>query len=99
MSDVTQWTEVSKVSTLDQCGHPKIQAWKFEDGTSASMWSCVVCGRKFEPLDLQQERDAKWYRRLRDGQNWPAVFARHDAPEPLRGVDLDKAMRAGDTHG
>ena len=37
-------------------------------------------------------RDADRYRKLRDGQNWPAAFARHDAPEPLRGVDLDAAL-------
>lgn len=36
-------------------------------------------------------KDADRYRRLRDGNNWPAVFARHDAPEPLRGVELDAA--------
>ncbi len=43
--------------------------------------------REFEAL----RKDAERYRKLRDGQNWPAAFARHDAPEPLRGVDLDAA--------
>ena len=84
---------------MDECRHSAVTAWNFADGKPAGMWSCTECGHKFVPLDLQQEQDAKRYRLLRDGQNWPAVFARHDAPEPLRGVDLDKAMRAGDTHG
>ena len=39
-------------------------------------------------------RDAGWYRLIRDGSGWPAVFAAHDAPEPLRGDDLDAAMLA-----
>lgn len=38
------------------------------------------------------EADAARYRLLRDGLGWPAVFASHDAPEPLRGADLDTAM-------
>ena len=39
-------------------------------------------------------RDAEWYRLIRDGSGWPAVFGAHDAPEPLRGDDLDAAMLA-----
>ena len=39
-------------------------------------------------------RDAGWFRLIRDGSGWPAVFASHDAPEPLRGDDLDAAMIA-----
>lgn len=37
-------------------------------------------------------KDAERYRLMRDGSDWPAVFASHDAPEPLRGADLDTAM-------
>ncbi len=39
-------------------------------------------------------KDAERYRKLRDGSGWPAVFSRHDAPEPLRGADLDAAVGA-----
>ena len=39
-------------------------------------------------------RDAEWFRLIRNGSGWPAVFAAHDAPEPLRGDDLDAAMIA-----
>ena len=39
-------------------------------------------------------RDAEWFRLIRNGSGWPAVFAAHDAPEPLRGDDLDAAMLA-----
>lgn len=46
-------------------------------------------GRVQESIALR--KDAERYRKLRDGQNWPAAFARHDSPEPLRGVDLDTA--------
>ncbi len=43
-------------------------------------------------------RDAERYRLIRDGSGWPAVFAAHDAPEPLRGDDLDAArLTAKDT--
>lgn len=38
------------------------------------------------------KRDADKYRKLRDGADWPAVFASSDAPEPLRDDDLDAAM-------
>lgn len=49
-------------------------------------------------------RDAARYRLIRDGGGWPAAFAAHDAPEPLRGDDLDAAMIAasqqkGGQHG
>lgn len=40
------------------------------------------------------KRDAKNYRTLRDGEGWPAVFNSSDAPEPLRGTDLDAAMQS-----
>ena len=39
-------------------------------------------------------RDAKNYRTMRDGEGWPAVFNSSDAPEPLRGTDLDAAMQS-----
>lgn len=39
------------------------------------------------------ERDQEWYRTLRDGGSWPAVFASSDSPEPLRGASLDAAMQ------
>lgn len=42
--------------------------------------------------------DAERYRKLRDGQNWPAAFSRCDAPEPLRGVDLDAAIDGTEPH-
>lgn len=42
------------------------------------------------------ESDARRYRLLRDGSGWPAVFASHDAPEPLRGADLDTTMERPD---
>lgn len=39
------------------------------------------------------------YHHLRNGQSWPAVFASHDAPEPLRGYELDTAIdHARTTH-
>lgn len=40
------------------------------------------------------KKNAERYRRLRDGQNWPAVFGGHDEPEPLRGAHLDAAIDA-----
>ena len=50
------------------------------------------CNRK-ELIAIR--KDAENYRKLRNGSNWPAVFASHDAPEPLRGEELDKAMQKG----
>ena len=40
------------------------------------------------------EADAKRYRWLRDASHWPAVFASHDAPEPITGKELDAAIDA-----
>ena len=52
---------------MTDCKHPAITAWRFErDGNPAGMWSCADCGHKFVPLDIQQEDDAKRYRKLRD---------------------------------
>lgn len=43
----------------------------------------------------EARKDAELYRQLRNGNSWPAVFASHDAPEPLRGEELDAAMQKG----
>ena len=43
----------------------------------------------------EARKDAERYRSLRNGSDWPAVFASHDAPEPLRGEELDAAMQKG----
>ena len=38
---------------LQPCKHPRIQTWRFEDtGEVSGLWSCVECGRKFEPASL-----------------------------------------------
>lgn len=37
------------------CKHARIQTWRFEeDGEAAGLWSCAVCGRRFEPLTVAQ---------------------------------------------
>ena len=41
--------------------------------------------------------DAERYRWLRDRDHWPAVFDSHNAPEPVRGPELDYAIDAA--HG
>jgi hypothetical protein len=43
-------------------------------------------------------KDAERYRKLRDGQSWPAVFACSNSPEPLRGADLDAAIDGTEPH-
>jgi len=48
--------------------------------------------RKYKAAAMLMVEDADRYRRLRDGQNWPAVFANAENPEPLRGAELDAAM-------
>lgn len=36
---------------MSDCKHPRIQTWRFEDSNEvAGLWSCVKCGRKFEPV-------------------------------------------------
>ena len=78
-------------------------------GTYRKKWAC--CGSVTETEAWEPEccpfctddaapfrKDAERYRKLRDGQNWPAAFARHDAPEPLRGVDLDAAIDGTEPH-
>lgn len=37
----------------------------------------------------QLRAEVERYHHLRNGQGWPAVFASHDAPEPIRGDELD----------
>ena len=36
----------------EPCVHEQIQTYRFEDGAAAGLWSCVACGRRFEPLNL-----------------------------------------------
>lgn len=51
---------------MTDCKHRQISAWTFaNDGEAAGMWSCDECGRKFVPLDVAQEDDAKLYSWLR----------------------------------
>ena len=50
-------------------------------------WNCAN-----NPVLMELSRNARRYRDLRDGQNWPAVFFSSDAAEPLRGDELDAAM-------
>lgn len=38
------------------------------------------------------DQDAMRYRQLRDGGNWPAVFEKAGAREPLRGESLDDVL-------
>ena len=67
------------------------QRGETEDGLG---WGGLVASKaelREERRQAALEKDAARYRKLRDGQNWPAAFARHDAPEPLRGADLDAA--------
>ena len=52
---------------MTDCKHRNLQTWHFaDDDTPAGMWSCMDCGHKFVPLDLEQEKDAARYRWLRD---------------------------------
>ena len=46
---------------------------------------CPICGGK-------DAKDAARYRWLRNSSHWPVVFAMHDAPEPLRDIDLDAVI-------
>ena len=46
----------------------------------------------------QLRAEVERYHHLRNGQGWPAVFASHDAPEPIRGDELDTAIDAARTH-
>lgn len=47
----------------------------------------------------QLRAEVERYHHLRNSQSWPAVFASHDAPEPLRGDELDAALdHARTTH-
>lgn len=56
-------------------------------GNNRDMWK-GQCERQAEELG-QLRTEVERYRHLRNGQSWPAVFASHDAPEPLRGDELD----------
>lgn len=51
---------------MADCKHRQIRSWAFaDDGSVAPLWSCADCGRKFVPLDLKQEDDARRYRLVR----------------------------------
>ena len=84
---------------MSNCKHAKLQTWHFcDNGIPSGMWSCVECGRKFVPLDLEQEAEAKRYKFLRrdfspmglniDGNH--AWAYRRNAT--LKGPNLDAAI-------
>ena len=52
------------------CQHRRIQSWNYGDGEPAGMWSCMDCGHKFVPLNIEQEQDAKRYQWLREFADW-----------------------------
>ena len=51
-------------TNMSDCKHQKLTAWHTEDGKPAGFWSCAICGHKFVPLNLAQEKDAQRYRKL-----------------------------------
>lgn len=59
-------------------------------GPTCSKAGCINRRLTAERDTLRAEVER--YRHLRDGSGWPAVFASHDAPEPLRGDDLETAI-------
>jgi hypothetical protein len=74
---------------MDECIHAHVQSWTFEDGESARFWSCKACGRKFVPLDLAQERDAKRYRWVRENGDQAIGRDRGCGPEWTYCDELD----------
>lgn len=66
-------------------------------GPTCSKAGCI--NRRLTEERDQLRAEVERYHHLRNGQSWPAVFASHDAPEPLRGEDLDAAIdHARTTH-
>lgn len=60
------------------CKHARIRSFVFEDtGEPAGLWACADCGHKFEPLNLETEKDAARYRWLRGGHG-SAAAAQHE---------------------
>lgn len=64
-------------------------------GPTCSKAGCI--NRRVTAERDQLRAEVERYRHLRNGQSWPAVFATHDAPEPLRGGELDAAIDAART--
>ena len=58
---------------MSDCKHDGIATYRLLDGTPAGMWGCTQCARKFVPLDLVIEAQAKKWRQLEaaalDGQS------------------------------
>jgi hypothetical protein len=86
---------------MNKCQHTKLQSWVIaETQEPAGMWSCVDCGHKFVPLDLEQEADAKRYKFLYNdfspmglniGGNHTWVYRRNAT---LKGQNLSAAIDA-----
>ena len=65
-------------------------------GPTCSKAGCI--NRRVTAERDQLRAEVERYHHLRNGQGWPAVFASHDAPEPIRGDELDTAIDAASTH-
>jgi hypothetical protein len=78
----------------ESCTKEEMQA---DEVRRRSVWDMIHGSPTAHPAPVVPDdvaQDAGWFRLIRDGDGWPAVFAAHDAPEPLRGDDLDAAMLA-----
>lgn len=85
---------LARIAELDRS--LDVMAKNTEAQAHASLQREIELTEKVEKMTRELEearKDAERYRWLRDGSNWPAVFASHDAPEPLRGEDLDAAIK------
>ena len=55
---------------MTNCKHPRVQTFRFTDGTPAPLWGCVDCAHKFVPINLAMETEAARYRWLREKHAW-----------------------------
>ena len=78
--------------TCKKCGSHAINPGMNGRDSTSDLDLCDVC--YWRNLAEAEQKDAARYRELRDGSNWPAVFAAYDAPEPLTGAALDEAIDA-----
>lgn len=55
------------MTNLTDCQHTQIRTWFYDDTREpAGFWSCVSCGTKFEPVNVERDADAERYRYLRN---------------------------------
>lgn len=79
---------------MSDCKHTRIRSWQdAETKKPVPLWSCVDCGHKFEPVNLERDADAERYRWLRNNPEWLGWDSDFRPDEVEREIDAARRVK------